>query len=247
MDAHKGQITYNLLSRELPFIRPIYRTLLSRRRTYAAFEAEQIVTILDKIKPTGTVLDPMSGYGVLAEICRERNIPTCCMEINPPSYLWQVLLEPNNKLELLFACEVLEQACKNIRAAKDFEASDTWFPSESVNILKQLWHRASSIMLNKLKSDKGETYLAAVLLPFLGRLSSHSEGTINIQVKKSGVVFYKDWKRDFKNYLSLIANSIIEKYEDKSIQSEILFINSLDHYEIETKYSYIITSPPYPN
>lgn len=232
---------YNYIVSELPFIRPIYRTLFSRGRTYAAFERSQLRTILEKLAPTGTVLDPMSGYGVLSEVCRGMGLSTCCMEINPPSYLWQILNEPSYKEQLLQAVRAASEAGRKIKVKKDFEASDEWFPNESIQILQSLWGRALRAL-----GDANAVYLAAILLPFVGRLSAHGEGTLNIQVKKGGIVFYKDWEADFLKYLSFLSN-IVSKYESLAIENKILLLDSLEPYELKDRYSYMVTSPPYPN
>lgn len=244
---NRPQGLYNYIARELPFIRPIYRTLLSRRRTYAAFEVTQLETVLAKLAPTGPILDPMSGYGVLSEVCRSINIPTCCMEVNPPSYLWQIFSEPNNKNGLLLAVQALAEASRRGRTSKEFEASDSWFPNESILIIQNIWKKALNHLKNDLTAHNAEKCVAAILLPFLGRLSSCSEGTINIQVKKGGIVFFKDWQLDFKKYLALISDTIFKNYEISQTKNEILLLDALEEYKISKKYSFIITSPPYPN
>lgn len=97
--SKKQSSLYTSISKNLPFIRPIYRSLLAQKKVYAAFDRKQVQTILEKLAPSGTVLDPMSGYGGLSTVCRELGIATYCIENNPPSYLWQILNEPSNKEE----------------------------------------------------------------------------------------------------------------------------------------------------
>ncbi len=188
----------------------------------------------------------MSGYGVLAEICRPLGIPTCSIELNPPSYLWQVLVAPDRKDGLICAIQALEKSYRRITCQKEFESSDSWFPKESEAILSQLWEKSLLNMEKSHKKESAEDLLAAVLLPFVGRLSSHSPGTINIQVKKGGIVFYKDWNVDFKKYLGTV-NELVSEYLPTNHRHEILFGNILNSNITDKKFSYIVTSPPYPN
>src|SRR5688572_8744068 len=85
----------------LTFIRQIYRRLLNRGRTYAAFERKKIFPIVQSLaKNNSQILDPMSGYGTLMSYCSELGIDSFSVEMNPPSYYWQVLVNPNNNLIL---------------------------------------------------------------------------------------------------------------------------------------------------
>jgi len=238
---------YSSVAAELPFIRPIYRTLFSRRRTYAAFDRTQLATLLEKLAPTGPVLDPMSGYGILAEVCRPQGIATCSIELNPPSYLWQILLSPDNKDGLTAAIHALENSYHHIKSKKEVESSDSWFPKESERILSQLWEKALPILEKSYRKDYAEDMLSAILLPFLGRLSSYSAGVINIQVKKGGVIFYRDWSIDFKKYIYIMKEQIQKTNTQSKVQHTILFGNVLDDIVVDKKFSYMVTSPPYPN
>ena len=201
---------------------------------------------MKKLAPTGPILDPMSGYGVLTDTCRQLGISTCSIELNPPSYLWQVLLAPERKDGLMRAVYALEKSCHNITCTKDFESSDSWFPKESEKILFQLWEKSLRNLEKIFNKETGEDLLSAVLLPFLGRLSSHSAGTINIQVKRGGLVFYTNWDTDLKKYLTYL-NGFLSEYIIPKSEHQILFGNTLNSNITDKKFSYIITSPPYPN
>lgn len=248
MDEHNAKLKpFSFFSTELPFLRSIYRTLFSRRKAYAAFDRGQILNLLKKLNPTSTVLDPMSGYGVLAEVCRPLGISTHSIELNPPSYLWQVFLSPDSKEGIVTAIRALEKSHTRIKLQKEFEVSDTWFPNQSAHILQKMWERALPEVEKSYSKEKAEDMLAAVLLPFLGRLAAYSEGTINIQVKKGGIVFYKNWTLDLKNYLRIIQDVIFNDAQCTNSNHEITFGNSLCSLEMRNKFSYIVTSPPYPN
>lgn len=82
-----------------------YKNLLNKERTYAAFDKEQIKPYIVKFRSIGAkeIFDPMSGYGTLTPLCNAEGIDAFCVEINPPSYLWQVLVAPQNKLHSNFA------------------------------------------------------------------------------------------------------------------------------------------------
>lgn len=120
-----------------------------------------------------------------------------------------------------------------------------WYSDESIRILTLLWNETLPNLQSKM--DSADILLAAVLLPFLGRLSSHIDGNLNIQVKSGGIVFFKDVISDFKQYLSILESEIFEEYAHPLPKNTIVFHNALEPYKIEEKFSYMVTSPPYPN
>lgn len=239
------------ISSKLDFVRPIYRALFSKRRTYAAFEGDQLTHMLTELRPCSPILDPMSGYGLLSYACRRVGVSTCSIELNPPSYLWQVLMDISRVSILLEAIDCLRITCSKLRCNQTIglEASDGWFPLEAIRILEALWSRAYNKFSMRYSKEVAEDFLAAVLLPFVGRLSSHSAGDMNIQVKQGGVVFFRTWREDFKRYLSFLEEYLLQQGGGSlSSKHEIIFGDVTKSLTLRPRqFSYMITSPPYPN
>jgi hypothetical protein len=249
--GNSGGEIYRDLSKNLIFIRPIYRTLFSRNRAYAAFDQKTIGKIINKLNPKGVVFDPMSGYGGLSDFCRQREqeISTCCIELNPPSYLWQILCDTSRKEQFKEVINAVKHACQKtkINSKITLQTTNSWFPSESERILKNIWEFSMDKISSSLSGEIAEDALGAVILPFLGRLCAFTNSSINIQVKEGGVVFFNDWKEDLLLYLSFIEDKFISKYNTPCSQHEVVFGDITKNCSMRQKYSYMLTSPPYPN
>jgi hypothetical protein len=247
--GNNGDEIFKYLSTNLNFIRPIYKTLFSKRRAYAAFDIKMLAKIMDKLQPNKTILDPMSGYGVLADFCRPRGISTCSVEINPPSYLWQILCDPSRKELLMEAISALKSACKKTKKNHKIklQATDNWFPSEAERLLKNIWDYSMAELSSHFSGEIAEDTLASILLPFIGRLCASTPGSMNIQVKQGGVVFFDGWDNDLLEYLSFLEDKLIVAYINPKSQHEIVFGDVTSNYSMGQKYSFMVTSPPYPN
>ena len=91
------------------FLNYNYRALLSKGRTYAAFndsfKTKDEMTPKKCASELGNrgikeVLDPMAGYGTIMKYGREYNFNSYMVEINLPAHLWQLLIseQHSNKI-----------------------------------------------------------------------------------------------------------------------------------------------------
>lgn len=232
-------------------MRQPYRALLTKGRTYAAFEFDRILPLIDNLSSKRTILDPMSGYGTLAAICIKRYSPisTFCIEPNPPEYLWQILNNPANNKYALHLCTNFLSAKNKWPQIKEIACiSSDWLPTQSKEIIVDLFNLAIRLTSDlRMKQALQQEICISLLMPFLGRFSSCVQGNIVTHVKRGGIVVYKGWEIDFENYLCFLLNRLNQNrdFAIKGVHTSI-FANCIT-YKFKNKFSAMITSPPYPN
>ncbi len=242
----------DVLLDRVSLIRGIYRALLQNDRTYAAFDPKQVTRLVDKLASRKLILDPMSGYGSLITFCSQANKPVSayCIEYNPPSYLWQILINPQNAEKFIMLIDYVEQMKKrwpitSIRAL----SSKEWYPPESIKILMQLWalcHDAAGSL--SLKGIAQTEFALAFILPFIGRLAACVQGNVVTHIKQGGLCIYEGWQEDFSSYISFLRRKLIQKLEEsKNIKHESQLANCMSVKLPRGKFPAMITSPPYPN
>ncbi len=242
-----GFVNNNLNSTTL--IRSIYRSLLNTGRTYAAFEPRHM-DLLENLRDCKEILDPMAGYGGLMKYCSESeySLMSYNIEYNPPSYYWQFLMHPEHN-------EMFQELCKSVlknskrwpKPRVSIAVSDEWFPQESLNLLESLWLLILGFAY-KLNKQHVNDVAIAILLPFVGRLSSCIQGNVVTHVKKGGLCVYVDWRKDFKSYLDKV-NSILSENKEKCLSKKhTICFGDATRIKLGNKiFSAMFTSPPYPN
>jgi len=237
---------------KLTLIRKPYRTLLNSGQGYAAFGIDAVSQLVAKLGQT-TILDPMSGYGSLLDICSKKGIPSASVEINAPLYLWQLIRWPELTDDFIRAIDVILTRSANWpKAPMRAETSSQWFTDKALSLLDELMRLTSEVLETRCDSNKfnSEIMAAALMTPFCGRLSCCTESDNNpTWVKKGGIVVYEKWENDYKEYLislkSLLANNA--KAAVQGIRHKIILgdCRLIDFSNMQIRA--MITSPPYPN
>lgn len=229
----------------------IYRSLLEKGRTYAAFEAERILPLVHQLRHFGTIVDPMSGYGTLMSLCASMDDPvsTINIECNLPSFYWQLLANPENTNSFLVLISqtrnrVSELKEANVRAV----AASGWYPDTSLEILTELWELSSSVACTVNTTRYANQDIAlAFLLPFVARFSTYVHSNVVTHVKKGGICVYKGWKEDFGLYLNVIELQLRARLSRYNKSQHFNIFGDARTVRVGQPFSAMITSPPYPN
>jgi hypothetical protein len=228
----------------------IYRNLINSNRAYASFRDDELeiikTDIISEIKSKDWILDPMSGYGGLMRYSAIQGYKTCNIEINPPAYFWQLLTNPRNKNKLeKIINNVIKEIRKLPKLKNSFSINDSLFTKEIYEHIIKLYNFIFNAQPKR--TNEIEKLIIAILLPFSSRFANYIKSDTNItHFKEGGFCSYKNWEEDFKSYLSLIFEKVLNtKYEEKeheNILGDIFKIKSL-----KRKFKFFVTSPPYPN
>ena len=229
----------------------IYKGLLTRNRAYASFRKDELQLISEDIrgyiqnqsKENRVILDPMSGYGGSMVHFGCLGYKTHNIELNPPSYYWQLLIHPQNKgvfLNLIFDIQASLNRLPQIR--EKFSSAGDVFSVESIKLLKKIYQ-----YIYQYTND--EELTIAFLLPFVSRFANyrrenHQQRTNITHFVIGGFCSFEGWQVDFKNYLSSVSsllNSLEFLADDHTIE-----LNNINNIE-EGSFSFFVTSPPYPN
>lgn len=235
---------------QLSLIREVYRLLLDRGRTYAAFEEESVFPLVQALSHRQEILDPMSGYGSLMLYCSKLGTKAYCLEVSLPLYLWQVLVHPDNAAVLMTCVQRLESLRnKWPRTSVRALVSDDWFPPESRNMIVGLLHLNRSVVQNLgLSSRKVELMSLALIMPFVGRLSCSVQGNVTTHVKKGGICVYLDWQDDYSACLEAIHARLAQNMRVCKAQKHTIRLGDCRTTRFpERGFRAMITSPPYPN
>ncbi len=242
-----GTVSNRLNSTTL--IRGVYRALLNTGRTYAAFEPRHMRWV-DSLRGRKEVLDPMAGYGGIMRYCSTPDYPITAYSIeqNPPAYFWQVLTHPGH-------ASIVKELCHNVldrrknwpRPHLRIAVSDSWFPEESLPIIESLWHLVMAAS-NQLGKGQAVEFSLALLLPFVGRLSSTIQGNVVTHVKKGGLCVYHGWQKDFAEYISALLRTVQEHSSHQTNKKHVIRLGDARTIRLGNKrFKAMITSPPYPN
>ncbi len=233
----------------LSLVRPIYRTLLNKGRTYAAFNEEKVFPLVEKLANRKVILDPMSGYGSLMLYCSKIGIKGFCLELSSPLYLWHVLNHPAN-LSLLEAAtgKLLSLKMKWPRSSLKATVSNDWFPNESKRIIVKLLDLTRSLLEGLgQRGKKNEELSLALILPFVGRLSSSIPGDVT-EVKKGGICVYKDFHDDLTTYLQAVQARLYKIEKESQSDTHTVWLGDCRTIKLpRRRFAAMITSPPYPN
>ena len=231
---------------EIQNISHVYKGLILRNRAFASFKNDELDIIYSDIKdiiPKDTIiLDPMSGYGGSMSFFGKQGYRTTNIEINPPSYYWQILINPKHAKEIIALINIiLDKSNTFPKIDIKFSITDDLFATEAVELIKNLY-------MLVLDYSKNKDLSISLLLPFVSRFANYQISSTNItHFKQGGICTYMGWVDDFKIYLITLRNKLEQDYLcykeiiHDNICSDILKV------KLDTKYSCFITSPPYPN
>jgi hypothetical protein len=227
----------------------VYKGLLERNRAYASFRLDELNIIHSNLKsvinPGDWILDPMSGYGGTMSYFGCLGYKTYNLEINPPSYYWQILINPSFKHSILSMIESIIQNKKKLPILKsEFSVSESFFTKESYVHIKKL--HEFIIKVQPENTPDIEKLSTAIILPFVSRFANYVKSEANLtHFKEGGFCSYNKWKEDFLIYLDnlkrLVSVNRIENQHENYL-ADLLELNNIDK-----KFQYFITSPPYPN
>lgn len=230
-----------------------YRSLLYSGRNYASFSKGQIDTYVKRCKDLNAALvfDPMSGYGTLTEECNKYNIATFNVEINTPAYLWQYLRLPENNRDFhLILNNLINSNIQLPSSSRISEAGSDWISSYGLSLLSYIYEGIFSSIAKLSLSIDYETAALAITLPFVCRIATVTNGDIH-HVKKGGLAVYNNYIEDFWLYINFLFSNFFGKAEsshcDKNAKNILLLDNCQTSCFLKTKFSFMITSPPYPN
>jgi len=232
---------------KLSNISHIYRGLILRNRAFASFKNDEVDKIYSDLKSTikigDCIFDPMSGYGGVMRYFGKLGYKTHNLEINPPAYFWQLLVNPGNKTIVLHNIQkIILEKRKFPKIRTNFSLANEYYSKDAIDHIKNL---LQLILFDKSKREKELSI--ALLLPFVSRFANYVKNSTNItHFKMGGYCSFDGWENDFIDYLicikdMLISDVYLEKHH-KNILGNILTYDSEDR-----KYNYFITSPPYPN
>jgi hypothetical protein len=222
----------------------VYKGLLSRNRAFASFKNDELEIIHSEIRkfiqPGDWIFDPMSGYGGGMSYFGARGYKTFNVEINPPAYYWQVLINPINRVIVLNSIEFLIINKEILPAFPDqFSFSDTLFTSQALTHINNLYNYIFTVVTDKVIT-------ISLLLPFVARFANYQRSSKNLtHFIEGGLCSFQSWRADFYEYLSsvkelLSESHFIEKEHVNKLESILDFNDNL-------KFDFFVTSPPYPN
>jgi hypothetical protein len=225
----------------------VYRGLLERSRAFASFKKEELDIIYRDLlqcrSENDTILDPMSGYGGGMSYFGGKGYRTTNIEINPPSYFWQILINPQNTQAIIGIKKKLQNEKTILPTIKDtFSLTDELFSEVAINHIKELF----DLVLKK--SSKNTSISTALLLPFVSRFANYVKSPTNItHFKQGGLCSYLGWEQDFYSYLEALSNRITQDYDTYRQKEHTNILADIFKTDLHEKYNFFVTSPPYPN
>jgi hypothetical protein len=233
--------------KELQNISHVYKGLLERSRAFAAFKEEELdIIYLDLsqyLSDSDTILDPMSGYGSGMSFFGKKGYGTINIELNPPSYYWQVLINPEHTHTILKIINQLEGK-KHLLPSIDeqFSLTDGLFSETALNHIKALY----GFIVEQSGGD--EKLSISLLLPFVSRFANYVKSPTNItHFKQGGFCNYNGWELDFYLYLKILRDRLFEDYDKYKQTKHVNVLSDVMKANTKTKYPFFVTSPPYPN
>lgn len=231
-----------------------YKSLLENDRTYAAFVKEDVMPLLQQLYLAGhrQVFDPMSGYGSLIQYCYElKGMGTFGVELNAPSYLWQVLNLPQNAEAVVRAISTILRTKKRYkRAPVRCEASDQWFTETGKDIVLSLFRKLKQAFSPFVPNPRSLDEISlALLLPFAGRLGCFVKPNASEpHVKQMGTCVYFEYEKAFTEYLEIVAERCQGALSAYNGNLHTVFLGDCASVHLDPgRFTCMITSPPYPN
>ena len=233
---------------ELENISHVYRGLMVRSRAFASFkEKGELDVILSDINQHISVgeciLDPMSGYGGGMRFWGRNGFKTMNIELNPPAYYWQLLINPSNADAIQSYIDCLLNRINELpKIEQNISISDSFFTKESADFISKLFYAILSIV------DNDKELSIAIFLPFVSRFAHYQRSSSNItHFKEGGLCSYVNWNLDFVKYLKSLKKLLNEEFEQYIELTHTNVLSDIMNVDSANKYSYFVTSPPYPN
>ncbi len=229
---------------KLDNISNLYKGLILRNRAFASFKLDELDTInkdiiSNKIGNDTQIFDPMSGYGGGMLYFADKGFSTFNVELNPPSYYWQVLINPQNRIFLTDALDQLKEHPNLPRMHAKFSITDELFAEEAIEHINKLFEFIFKLLKNR-------ELTISILLPFVARFANYQKKDTNFtHFKQGGLCSFDGWENDFYEYVNELKNSINKSVYLNEAHTNIL-ANILD-VELDLKFNCFVTSPPYPN
>ena len=194
------------------YLSRIYYGLFNNSRAFASFrEKDELDLIWNDIQkyltPNDVILDPMSGYGGCMRYFGKKGFKTLNIEINPPSYYWQYLINPIHFEQIHIAIQIWCKKFSYLKIASEaIVVCDKLFSDESVSVVKQLYQWM-------FKHVKNQDVVISVLLPFVSRFAAYQHDDHNLtSVTAGGIALLTGWEKDFKDYLQLVEAFLNEVF-----------------------------------
>ena len=88
----------------------------------------------------------------------------------------------------------------------------------------------------------------ALILPFVGRLSSSIPGDVTTEVKQGGICVYKDFHDDLTTYLQAVQARLYKIERESQSDTHTIWLGDCRTIKLpRRRFAAMITSPPYPN
>lgn len=229
------------------YLSRIYYGLFNNSRTFASFkEKDELDLIWNDIQkyltPNDVILDPMSGYGGCMRYFGKKGFKTLNIEINPPSYYWQYLINPIHFEQIHNAIQIWSKKFRYLKIASEaIVVCDKLFSDESVNVVKQLYQWM-------IKYVNNQDVVISMLLPFVSRFATYQHDDHNLtSVTAGGIALLTGWERDFKDYLQLVEAFLNVEYARQNEHNHQQVLSDWMLVNLKESYKFFVTSPPYPN
>ncbi|NOU47679.1 MAG: hypothetical protein HOO86_11545 [Bacteroidales bacterium] len=232
---------------QLENISHVYRGLLLRSRAFASFKRDELDIISEDIisqyNDVDEIFDPMSGYGGGMYYFARKGYKTTNVELNPPAYYWQVLINPQNTESIIkIINSILAYRDKWPILHEKFSISDEIFAEPAIKHIRFLYE----MILNR--SKKNDLLSISILLPFVSRFANYIKSSTNItHFKHGGFCSYVGWDDDFEEYLNILQERLLLDVVNFKESNHKNILSDLMNLDLSDKFKFFVTSPPYPN
>ena len=231
---------------ELYNVSHAYKGLLERNRAFASFKEEELNIIYSDLSQYLTnndaVLDPMSGYGGSMVFFGGKGYKTTNIELNPPAFFWQILINPQNTQTIIKIIKKLQAKIAELPKIKEaFSVTDNLFSDVAINLVRDLYEFIYD-------NAKNKTLSIALLLPFVSRFANYVKSPTNItHFKQGGLCSYLGWEQDFALYMEVLSNRLSKDFVSYKQTNHNNILADIFQVKLSEKYKFFVTSPPYPN
>ena len=233
-----------LIMSKLDGLSHLYKGLIIRNRAFASFKIDELDAIyndivLSNIDDHTRILDPMSGYGGGMLYFATKGFSTFNVELNPPSYYWQLLINPKNRNLTVDALRKLKERRDLPEINVRYSITDELFSVEAVAHIKRLFEFVFSLIKNK-------ELAISLLLPFVARFANYQKNDTNFtHFKQGGLCSFAGWEADFFEYLDELESCILKTTFLNDDHVNVL--SDISDVDLNLKFRCFVTSPPYPN
>lgn len=229
---------------KLDNISHLYKGLIIRNRAFASFKLDELNAIyndfiINKISTDTRILDPMSGYGGSMLYFANKGYSTFNIELNPPAYYWQLLINPKYNTLTIDAIKQLKANHNLPKISAKFTITDELFGIEAIDLIRRLFEFIFNQISNKELS-------ISLLLPFVARFANYQKNNTNFtHFKQGGLCSFDGWENDFYEYLDEVEIRILKT--EFINNNHINILSDVSEIDLNLKFNCFVTSPPYPN